>query len=86
LNPADFKASIPYRRRPMTGSASVRKQPEFPAWLSNVETSGESWIVKDGADYEWASLAQARPAILTHCPNNAEFISRCHELGVRCFP
>jgi hypothetical protein len=29
---------------------------------------------------------QARPALLTHCPNNPEFLSRCHELGIRCFP
>jgi hypothetical protein len=70
----------------MTGSAAIWKKPKVPSWLSEVETSGEAWIVKDGSEYEWASLAQARPAILTHCPNNSEFISRCHELGVRCFP
>ncbi len=43
----------------------------------------EPW--QDGF-FDWDTLAQSKIPFVTHCPINAEFIERCHALGIRCYP
>jgi hypothetical protein len=36
--------------------------------------------------FDWGTLAQSKFTFTTHCPIDKNFIDRCHQMGVRCFP
>jgi len=58
-------------------------------WWTNAETFhastyGNDWGVN--GHFDWGPLAQSRFTFTTHCPIDKNFIDRCHQMGVRCFP
>jgi Hypothetical glycosyl hydrolase family 15 len=58
-------------------------------WWSQAETFHiSSYDIVQGANgaFDWRTLAGGKQSFTTHCPVDAEFIARCHVLGVRCFP
>jgi hypothetical protein len=58
----------------------------------DVGESAPDWLV-DSESYiigfqpgDWSLLAESKVAFITHCPVNRDFFTRCHALGIRCFP
>ena len=71
----------------MIGGPEIRKTKM--KWLQEAEVFSippYGGIDNVAGNYEWAALAQSKVSFLIHCPSNAEFITRCHKMGVRCFP
>lgn len=58
-------------------------------WWTNAETFHISTFANDwgqNGHFDWGTLAQAKDTFTTHCPIDKNFINRCHQMGIRCFP
>jgi hypothetical protein len=58
-------------------------------WWTNAETFHASPFANDwgqNGHFDWATLAQSKFTFTTHCPIDKNFIDRCHQMGIRCFP
>lgn len=71
---ADWKARSKLARQAGIGESA-------PDWLMNSET----YVIGYNPG-EWDALAQSKIEFITHCPVNRDFFTRCHTLGIRCFP
>jgi hypothetical protein len=58
-------------------------------WWTDAETFHASPFANnwgENGQFDWGTLAQAKFTFTTHCPIDKNFIDRCHQMGVRCFP
>lgn len=58
-------------------------------WWKDAETFHASTFANDwgqNGHFDWGTLAQNKFTFTTHCPIDKNFIERCHQMGVRCFP
>jgi hypothetical protein len=76
--------------RIMLGAVGVTiDERDTDSWWHNAETyhiSAFAIAPGENGQFDWDTLAQSKATFTTHCPIDNVFISRCHAMGIRCFP